>query len=89
MSAIEENDVSLTISDALLQAANMSEAELRQEIAVMLFQRDKLTLAQASQFAHMSRLQLQHMLASRQIPVHYDVAEFAEDLHTLQRLGRL
>jgi predicted HTH domain antitoxin len=85
----EENDVSLTISDALLQAAHMSEAELRQEIAVMLFQRDKLTLAQASQFAHMSRLQFQHMLASRQIPVHYDVAEFAEDIHTLQRLGRL
>src|SRR5215471_4180460 len=85
----EENHVSLTISDALLQTAHMSEAELRQEIAIMLFQRDKLTLAQASQFAHMSRLQFQHLLASRQIPVHYDVAEFAEDIHTLQRLGRL
>jgi predicted HTH domain antitoxin len=67
--------VSLPISDALLQAAHMSEAELRQEIAVMLFQRDKLTLAQASQFAHMSRLQFQHMLASRQIPVHYEVED--------------
>jgi predicted HTH domain antitoxin len=89
MSAIEENDVSLTISDALLQAANMSEAELRQEIAVMLFQRDKLTLAQASQFAHMHRLQFQHLLASRQIPVHDDVAELLEDIQTLQRLGQL
>ena len=89
ISAIEGSDVSLTISDALLQAAHMSEAELRQEIAVMLFQRDKLTMAQASQFAHMNRFQFQHMLASRQIPVPYDVAEFAEDIHTLQRLGRL
>jgi len=81
--------MSLTLSDTFLQAARMSEDELRQEIAVMLFQRDKLTLAQASQFARMTRLQFQHMLASRQIPVHYDVVEFAEDLHTLQRLGRL
>ncbi len=81
--------MSLTISDTLLQSARMSEAELRQEIAIMLFQREKLTLAQASQFAPMSRLQFQHVLASRQIPVHYDVAEFEEDLHTLQRLGRL
>jgi predicted HTH domain antitoxin len=81
--------MSLTISDAFLHAARMSEDELRQEIAVMLFQRDKLTLAQASQFARMTRLQFQHMLASRQIPVHYDVAEFAEDLHTLRQLGRL
>jgi predicted HTH domain antitoxin len=81
--------MSLTISDTFLQTARISEDELRQEIAVMLFQRDKLTLAQASQFARMTRLQFQHLLASRQIPVHYDVAEFAEDLHTLQRLGRL
>jgi predicted HTH domain antitoxin len=67
----------------------MSEAELRQEIAVLLFQRDKLTLAQASRFAQVSRLQFQHVLASRQIPLHYDVADFEEDLQTLQRLGRL
>ncbi len=81
--------MSLTIPDALLQAAHMSEAELRQEIAVLLFQRDKLTLAQASRFAHLSRLQFQHVLASRQIPLHYDVTDVEEDLHTLHRLGRL
>lgn len=81
--------MSLTISDALLESARMSEAELRQEIAVLLFQREKLTLAQASQFAHVSRLQFQHVLASRQIPLHYDVPEFEEDLRALQRLGRL
>ena len=82
-------NVSLTIPDALLQSARISEAELRQEIAILLFQRDKLTLAQASRFAHLSRLQFQHLPASRQIPVHYDVTDFEEDLHTLQRLGRL
>jgi predicted HTH domain antitoxin len=82
-------NVSLTIPDGLLQSARISEAELRQEIAILLFQRDKLTLAQASRFAELSRLQFQHLLASRQIPIHYDVPDFEEDLHTLQRLGRL
>jgi predicted HTH domain antitoxin len=81
--------VSLTISDALLQSARMAEAELRQEIAVLLFEREKLTLAQASRFAHLSRLQFQHVLASRQIPLHYDVADFEEDLQTLQRWGKV
>ena len=81
--------MSLTIPDALLQSARISEAELRQEIAILLFQRDKLTLAQASRFAELSRLQFQHLLASRQIPIHCDVTDFEEDLHTLQRLGRL
>jgi predicted HTH domain antitoxin len=81
--------MSLTIPDALLQSARISEEELRQEIAVLLFRRDKLTIGQASRFAQLSRLQFQHLLASRQMPVHYDVADFEEDLQTLQRLGRL
>ena len=63
-------NVSLTIPDALLQSARISEAELRQEIAVLLFQRDKLTLAQASRFAHLSRLQFQLSPASHLIPMH-------------------
>lgn len=77
------------IPDEILQATRMTAEELRQEIAVLLFQKDKLTLAQASRLAGMSRLQFQHLLASRQIPVHYDVAEFEEDLKTLSGLGRL
>jgi predicted HTH domain antitoxin len=66
----------------------MSVAELSLEIAVLLFQREKLTLGQASRLAGMSQLQFQHILASRQIPAHYDVAEFEEDLRTLQELQR-
>jgi predicted HTH domain antitoxin len=67
----------------------MSEEELSQEIAILLFQKEKLTLGQAIRLAGMTRLQFQHLLASRQIPVHYDVAEFEEDLKTLKELGRL
>ena len=80
--------MSLTISDEILEATGMSEVELKQEIAVLLFRKEKLTLGKASQLAGMSQLQFQHLLASRQIPVHYDVAEFEEDLKTLQELNR-
>jgi len=81
--------MSLIIPDNILQAARMTPEELRQEIAVLLFQKDKLTLGQASQLAGINRLQFQHLLASRQIPIHYDVVEFEEDLKTLRELGRL
>ena len=79
--------MSLTIPDEILQATGMSEEELLREIAVLLFQQGKLTLAKASRLAKMSRLQFQHLLASRQIPVHYDVAELEEDLKTIKGLG--
>lgn len=55
----------------------------------MLFEREKLTLAQASRFAEMSRARFQFLLASRGLPMHYDVEEFEQDLETLRDLGRL
>lgn len=78
----------LVIPDDILQSAHMTEDELRQEIAVLLFQKEKLTLEQASRLASMTCLQFQHLLASRKIPVHYDVKDFGEDLKTLRDLGR-
>jgi len=78
--------VSLTISDDILQATRLSEAELRQEIALALFQREKLTLAQASSFSGMTRLAFQHLLGSRGLTVHYDVPEYERDLETLRQL---
>jgi predicted HTH domain antitoxin len=80
--------MSVTIADELLVAARMSEEELRQEIAVMLFARERVTLAQAARFAGQDLGRFQHLLASRDITVHYDVPEFAADLQTLRELGR-
>lgn len=79
--------MSVTIPDEILQTARMSEEELRQELAVLLFQKDRLTLGQASRLAGMDLLRFQHLLASREIPVHYDVEEFEQDLATLRSLG--
>lgn len=81
--------MSVVIPDEIVQATRMSAAELRQEIAILLFQKEKLTLGQASHLAGMSQLQFQYLLASRQIPIHYDVVEFEEDLKTLREMGRL
>jgi len=78
-----------TIPDSVLEAARMSESELRLEIAVLLFSKEKLTMAQASRLAEMDRFAFQHLLASREITVHYDVEEFEEDLQTLRRLELL
>lgn len=79
----------LTIPDSVLQSARMSEAELKQEIAVLLFAQDKLTLSQASRLAGMDRFKFQHLLASRGIPVHYEVEDLEQDLETLRSLGRI
>ena len=81
--------MSILISDEILTAARMTEAEMRQEIAILLFQKEKFTLARASRFAGVHRVAFQHILASCQIPVHYGVDDFEQDIRHLQELGRL
>jgi len=81
--------MSVVIPDEVLHATHMTADELIQEVAILLYQKDKLTLRQASQLAGMSQLQFQFLLASRKIPIHYDIAEFEADLKTLREMGRL
>ena len=80
--------MSMIIPNEVLHASRLTEDELKVEIAVMLFQKEKLSLGQACQFANMRRLEFQHLLASRNICVHYDVADFEEDLKTLRMLAQ-
>ncbi|MDJ0898685.1 MAG: UPF0175 family protein [Xenococcus sp. MO_188.B8] len=76
--------MSLVIPDEFLQTADISEAELQLEIAILLFQQEKITLGTASQFAGMNQLDFQRILGSRKIPIHYGVDEFKQDLKTLE-----
>ena len=79
----------VTISDQVLSAAHLSEPELKQELALALFQKERLTLAQASRLAELPQLKFQALLAERQIAIHYGVEEFREDLRTLRQTQRL
>jgi len=83
------NKMDIVILEEIIHATGMSESELKQEIAILLFEKEKLTLGQASRLCNMSQLQFQHLLASRKIPLHYDISEFEQDLETLKGLGRL
>ncbi len=79
--------MSFIVSDEILTATGMTETEMKLEIAVMLFQKEKLTLAQAARLVGTNRMKFQQILASRQIPVHYDIEDFEQDLTNLQ-MGR-
>jgi predicted HTH domain antitoxin len=59
------------------------------ELIILLFVNEKVTLGQASKLAKMSQFKFQQLLASRQIPLHYDIAELEADVKTLQKMGRL
>ena len=81
--------MSVVIPDNILQAAGISEAELKLEIAIILYQQRKLSTGKAQRLAGMNLIEFQRELASRGICVNYDVEDFQADLKTLRKLGDL
>lgn len=59
----------MVISDDILEAAHLSEAEVRLEIALALFAQDRLSLSQAARLANLSQSDFQSHLPARKIPV--------------------
>jgi predicted HTH domain antitoxin len=74
------------LPDDLLQAAKMTEAEIKAELALTLFQQERLTLGQAAALAGTAQLEFQRLLASRRIPLHYGIEAMEEDLERVKRL---
>jgi predicted HTH domain antitoxin len=81
--------MSVVIPDDILQAAGMSEAELKLEIAILLFQQERISIGKARHLAGMNLIEFQRTIASRGICIHYDVEDFQEDIKTLREMGRL
>lgn len=75
--------MSLIIPDEFLQTAHISEADLKLEIAILLFQQEKITLGTASQFTGMNQLEFQRILGNRKISIHNYVEDFRQDLGML------
>jgi len=81
--------MSLVISDDVLNSARMSAPELGAEIAAFLYERERLTLAQAARLAGMSRFEFQRFLATHDIPLNLDASDLEQDLKSLRVLSRL
>ena len=76
----------IEIPQDIFHATRMTASELRLELAVPLFQQGKLSFGKARQMADMNFWTFQQLLGSRKITPHYDIADYEEDLNTLDEL---
>jgi predicted HTH domain antitoxin len=83
---ISSRVMTLTLSDDILKAVHLSESELKAELAVTLFQQNRLTLSQAARLAQMPQLDFQRLLANREISIHYGVDQLEYDLKRVAEL---
>jgi predicted HTH domain antitoxin len=59
------------------------------EKTISLFEQNKISLGKASEILGINQIQMQRLLSERGICVHYDIAEFQEDLEHLKQRGYL
>lgn len=62
----------LIIEDSVLEAAGLSEKEFKIEIAILLFQQERLSLRKAASLSGMHWMDFMKLLDSRNIALHYD-----------------
>jgi predicted HTH domain antitoxin len=60
------------IEEKHLKAADLKEGELKTEIAIMLFQQERLSLRKAAELAGVHWLEFMKLLNRREISLHYD-----------------
>ena len=73
------------VSDEILAAAHLTEAEALKELALTLFAQERLTLGQAAIVAGVNQLEFQSWLAERKIPIHYGIEDWRDDRETLRK----
>jgi len=81
--------LSIEIPREVIHATRMTPQELKRELSIYLFQQGKLSFGKAREMAGMTVWAFQQLLGSREIPIHYNVEDYEEDLNTLGELGRL
>lgn len=77
----------MQITIDLPDSLSLTEADLRTELAIALFQQERITLGSASQLAELSQIEFQRLIASRGICVHYDIEDLEKDLNSLHQDG--
>ncbi len=73
-------DIPRDVLDAVKLPSSEIEKELRQELALALYERGVLALGKARLLAGMTRWEFEELLGRRRIVRHYTTADLAEDI---------
>ena len=76
--------ITLNLPDNLSQTETFNQSDWLREIAIVLFQQERISLSRASKIAGMEIMNFQRLLADRGICVHYDVEELDQDVQHLR-----
>jgi predicted HTH domain antitoxin len=69
--------------------SGLTESDLRQDLALSLYQQEKISLGKAAQIAGLDRWGFQALMKQRGVHINYDTKDLSHDVATLKKLGML
>jgi predicted HTH domain antitoxin len=78
----------LLIKEDILKKAEITAEELLIEIAVHLYDTERLSMGQARNLAQLDQISFQKELAKRDVYIKYDVDDLETDLENLDKLKK-
>lgn len=81
--------MNITIPDEIAKVTGLSEKQLIDELAISLYSNGKITLGHACKLTGLPELEMQKLLASRNINIKYDESEIDSDIDTIKGLDDL
>ena len=83
------DNINIEIPREIIQSARLTTQDLKRELALLLFQQNKISFGKAKELAGLNVWTFQQLLGERGINIHYDVDDFNDDLQNLEKLDRL
>jgi len=81
--------MNLVIPDDILAASDLTEEDLKLELAIVLYQRAKISAGKACEWLGMNLIEFRGILSDRDVPINYALSDLQDDVETLRSLGRL
>lgn len=76
----------LVISGSILEELKISSGELLTDLAVYLYDKERLSMGQAKKLAGLSQIEFQKEMSKRGVYIKYDIEDLEKDLETLNRI---
>jgi len=76
----------LVISGNVLEELRMSPSELMIDLAVYLYDMERLTIGQAKKLANLTQIEFQNEMSKRGVFIKYDIEDLEKDLMTLKSM---
>jgi predicted HTH domain antitoxin len=81
--------MNVVIPDDILAASDLTEEDLKLELAIVLYKRAKISAGKACEWLGMNLIEFRRILSDRDIPINYALTDLQDDIETLRSLGRL